>query len=149
MTLRQSDIPKFQYRGGWDVHWDDKVPGLGVRVYPSGKKAFVLSYRGDGRKRLMVLGRFGADLTLEQARDTARKHRVGIKEGVDPPSEGFGRHIDEVFDLVLRHEVVQMRVGGHDGGQGQRRGNTHTRQLSAGAPGPLEPNAPRRDCSEP
>ena len=57
MKLTTSKIKDFTYRGGWDVRWDDAVPGLGVRIYPSGKKAFVLSYRAKGRKRLMVLGR--------------------------------------------------------------------------------------------
>jgi hypothetical protein len=57
--------------GPWDVRWDDAVTGLGLRVYPSGKKAFVLSYRAGGRKRLMALGPFGVR-TVEQARDLAR-----------------------------------------------------------------------------
>ncbi len=77
-------IQSFTYGDGWDVRWDGEVPGFGVRVYPSGKKAFVLSYRAQGRKRLMVLGRFGADLTLDQAREKARKLRVQTKEGADP-----------------------------------------------------------------
>lgn len=92
--LRTADIKGFVYQGGWDVRWDtdgfgksEGVPGFGVRLYPSGKKAFVLSYRFQGRKRLMVLGRFGADLTVDQARDEARKHRVTIKGGHDPIEE--------------------------------------------------------------
>ena len=52
--------------GSRDVRWDDEIPGFGVRVYPNAKKSFVLSYRVNGRKRLMVLGAFGT-LTLEQA----------------------------------------------------------------------------------
>ncbi len=74
--LTKRAIDSFRYRGGWDVRWDDDVPGFGIRLYPSGKKAFVLSYRASGRKRLMVLGRYGADLTLDQARERAQKHLV-------------------------------------------------------------------------
>jgi integrase len=82
---RQSEIKEFVYRGGWDVRWDEQIPGLGVRIMPSGKMSFVLSYRNhEGRKRLMVLGRVGADLTLTQARDKARKERVCVREGGDP-----------------------------------------------------------------
>ncbi|MCZ6720220.1 MAG: Arm DNA-binding domain-containing protein, partial [Proteobacteria bacterium] len=77
----------FTYGGGWDVRWDTEVPGFGLRLYPSGKRAFVLSYRQKGRKRLMVLGRHGADLTLSQARDRAKKERVAVKDGVDPLDE--------------------------------------------------------------
>ncbi len=67
MKLTTKSIRAFEYHGGWDVRWDDVVTGLGVRIYPSGKKAFVLSYRAQGRKRLMVLGRYGT-VTLDEAR---------------------------------------------------------------------------------
>lgn len=71
-----------------DVRWDEVVPGFGIRVYPSGSKRFVFSYRVNGRKRLMTLGRFGgADLTLDQARTRARKLRVEAQDGTDPLEE--------------------------------------------------------------
>ncbi len=83
--LTKRSIDAFRYRGGWDVRWDDEIPGFGARVYPSGKKSFVLSYRNArGKKRLFVLGRFGADLTLDQARTRAIKERGRIKDGADP-----------------------------------------------------------------
>ena len=34
------------------ILWDSHVKGLGVKVYPTGLKAYVLSYRAGGRKRL-------------------------------------------------------------------------------------------------
>lgn len=93
------------------MHWDadgsgkgEGVPGFAVRLYPSGKKAFVLSYRFQGRKRLMVLGRFGADLTVDQARDEARKHRVAIKGGLDPIEEKRKAEQGETFsDLSKKY----------------------------------------------
>ncbi len=81
-------IDSFLYRGGWDVRWDDDIPGFGVRLYPSGKLSFVLSYRnGRRKKRLLVLGRYGADLTLGQARARVIKERGRITEGADPAAE--------------------------------------------------------------
>ncbi len=81
-------IDSFRYRGGWDVRWDDDIPGFGVRLYPSGKRSFVLSYRNARRtKRLLVLGRYGADLTLAQARTKATKERGRIAEGADPVAD--------------------------------------------------------------
>ncbi len=71
--LTQRTIKGFTYRGGWDVRWDEGSRGLGVRIYPSGKKAFVLRYRFHGRKHLMALGLYGTDLTLDEARDKAGK----------------------------------------------------------------------------
>jgi len=86
--LTKRSIDAFRYRGGWDVRWDNEIPGFGVRVYPSGKKSFVLSYRNArGKKRLIVLGRFGADLTLDQARTRVIKERGRIKGGADPVGE--------------------------------------------------------------
>lgn len=86
MNLTKRAIESFTYDGGWDVRWDDALTGLGVRVYPSGKKAFVLSYRAAGRKRLMALGKFGV-LTVEQARDLARRRLADVIEGKDPAAE--------------------------------------------------------------
>ena len=55
-----------------DVHWDAELPSFGLRIYPTGKKAFVAAYRVKGRSRLYALGAFGK-LTLDQARDEARE----------------------------------------------------------------------------
>lgn len=79
-------IDAMQYRGAGnrrDVRWDDELSGFGVRVYPTGKKAFVLSYRVHGRKRLMTLGAYGV-LTLDEARRKARAHLVAVEDGRDP-----------------------------------------------------------------
>jgi integrase len=57
--------------------------GLGVRLYPSGKKAFILSYRQNGTKRLYTLGQYG-QITLDQARDLAQKRLGEVADGKDP-----------------------------------------------------------------
>ena len=91
MKLTKRSIDSFQYQGDGqsrDVRWDDAMPGFGVRVYPSGRKAFVLSYRnGGGKKRLVVLGAYGRDLTLEQARERAIRQSGKVLDGADPVSE--------------------------------------------------------------
>lgn len=62
------------------------VPNFGVRVYPSNKKAYVIEYRINRRKRLKTIG--SADdsllLNLNQARDRARKDLAGLIDGTDP-----------------------------------------------------------------
>ncbi len=106
--LTKRSIDAFRYRGGWDVRWDDEIPGFGARVDPSGKKSFVLSYRNArGKKRLFVLGRFGADLTLDQARTRAIKERGRIKDGADPvgvrkAARGTSLTADTPFRDVVR-----------------------------------------------
>ncbi|MFI4985810.1 MAG: tyrosine-type recombinase/integrase [Alphaproteobacteria bacterium] len=104
--LTSRGIKSFAYRGGWDVRWDAVVTGLGLRVYPAGanrqhKKAFVLSYRFKGKKRLMALGQFGRDMTVEQARATAIKRLAEIRNGVDPLVERQRTRRGETFgDLI-------------------------------------------------
>ena len=62
------------------------VTGLGARVYPSGRKAFVFSYRlpSQNQKRLITLGGYGSALTVDQARTKARKEHAKILDGDDP-----------------------------------------------------------------
>ncbi len=69
--------------GARDVHWDDEISGFGVRVYPSGRKSFVLSYRQSGTKRLFTIGQYG-NITLEQARLLAQKKMGEVADGKDP-----------------------------------------------------------------
>jgi integrase len=91
MKLTKRAIDSFKYQGDGqsrDARWDAAMPGFGVRIYPSGRKAFVLSYRnGGGKKRLVVLGTYGRDLTLEQAREKAIKQSGKVLDGADPVKE--------------------------------------------------------------
>ena len=63
--------------------WDDQLKGFGLRVYPSGNKSFVLSYRIAGRKRLHTIGRLGL-FTPELARKEAHRLLVLAQQGIDP-----------------------------------------------------------------
>lgn len=70
------------------VLWDSEIPGFGVRLFPSGKKSFVLSYRtGGGTKRLLSIGTYGV-LTLDQARTQARAELAKVEtQSADPVAE--------------------------------------------------------------
>ena len=65
------------------VFWDDKIPGFGVRVYPSGSKVFVVQTRTDGKSKRITLGRHGV-LTADQARKKAAETITLLKSGQDP-----------------------------------------------------------------
>ena len=52
------------------VLWDGDIPGFGVRVMPSGRKAYLVQYRVGTRSRKLTLGSHGV-LTPEQARTLA------------------------------------------------------------------------------
>ncbi len=119
LKLTKRAIDPFVYEGDGksrDVRWDSTLPGLGVRIYPTGRKAFLLSYRVRGRKRMMVLGTFGT-LTLEQARTRARKLLVQVRDGIDPLEEkrsaGRGATFrDLIEDFMSRHvEAQKLKTG--------------------------------------
>lgn len=87
--LTKSLIDRLKYQGdGNERHivWDSIIPGFGVRVYPSGKKAFVLFYRLSGRQRFFTIGAYGP-LTLEQARALAKQHVGMWSGGTDPVAQ--------------------------------------------------------------
>ncbi len=95
MTLTKSIIDKLEYskdKGSQLIHWDRALPGFGVRVYPTGKKSFVLSYRHQGRQHIKVIGKYGV-LTLDQAKDRARKHLASLIDRKDPFESTEGKTI--------------------------------------------------------
>lgn len=127
MNLTKAKIDAFKFEGrklvsgtSRDVRWDDKIKGLGVRVYPTGEKQFVLSYRIKGRKRLITLGKYGDPLTLDKARDKATKLKSGLLDGKDPlrhrQDERGAPTVKELSDRYLReHAKKNKRRGSYRG----------------------------------
>jgi len=86
VKLTKSYIDKLTYSKRnhvHDIHWDESLPGFGLRVYPSGKKVFVIHYRVKGRKHYKLVARYGT-MTLEQAREAAKREFVVIMDNKDP-----------------------------------------------------------------
>ncbi|MEP7245475.1 MAG: integrase family protein [Gammaproteobacteria bacterium] len=65
------------------IYWDAELECFGLRVYPSGRRAYVCAYRLQGRKRLAVLSRVER-LTLDEARTKAVLCIAHAASGEDP-----------------------------------------------------------------
>jgi integrase len=74
--------------GDRGIRWDALVPGFGVRPSGNGKKVFVLVKRFNGAKSPSprAIGEYG-DVSLEEARETAREWSRLVRLGKDPAIE--------------------------------------------------------------
>jgi hypothetical protein len=70
--------------------FDSQLPGLGLRVTPTGTKIFVAQARVGGRKRRITVGLAPA-MTLAQARTEALHTLAAMRSGIDPTAERKAR----------------------------------------------------------
>lgn len=86
-TVRDLDAPAKGYRLDFDVAGGPREPyvrGLALRTTAAGTKTFLLSYvAADGCERRHKIGDFGPQ-TVTTARESARKLRLAVDNGVDP-----------------------------------------------------------------
>jgi integrase len=98
------------------VIWDDEIPGFGLRVWPSGRRVYILKYRTtEGRQRKTTIGLHGP-ITAEQARTTALQWLGEAKGGSDPShTKSTARNAPTIADLANRymdeHAKVKKRPG--------------------------------------
>lgn len=86
MRLTKSVVDGLEPGSKERVTWCEKLSGFGCRVWPTGKKVFVVQYRAGGRIRKKTIGTFGV-LTVEQARKKAEVILAGVQLGRDPVAE--------------------------------------------------------------
>jgi integrase len=90
--------------------WDDEIPGLGVRVLPSGRRVYVVQYRVGRRSRRISLGP-STVLACEQARKRAISIIAAARNGVDPANErDAARHAMTVNQLAERFDKEHISV---------------------------------------
>ena len=66
--------------------WDVQMPNFGVRIYPSGRKVYLIQYRVGSETRRYKLGIHG-HLTIQQARREAQVKLGEVAKGGDPSKE--------------------------------------------------------------
>lgn len=109
------------------IVWDDVLAEFGVRVWPSGRKVYLVRYRThEGVKRYKTLGQHGK-VTAEQARVTAIHYFNQVRQGSDPVAEHKAiqqaptiaelatRYLDEHAEVKkkpesIRHDAFNLRL---------------------------------------
>lgn len=108
-TVRQMEYCKTGNAA--DLRFDSDLKGFCVRVYPSGKKTFFISYRNTlGTKKRHKIGAFGV-VTASQARKLAHEKLADVLRGNDPQQQLQDRRGEITFeDLATRYlEFTQDR----------------------------------------
>jgi integrase len=84
-------------------YWDQRTPGLLLRVQPSGHRAFKFSYSFRSHARWVDLG---PGISLEDARKLVAQMRFEIAQGRDPWAERQAHHNTCTFER-LHHRYVE------------------------------------------
>jgi integrase len=87
---------------GYQITWDDKLPGFGVRVTAAGAKSFIAESRVNGRKRRVTLGRHGK-ITANEARKRAKRELGKMSDGRDPVVE---KRLKRALSVTLAEVVT-------------------------------------------
>ncbi len=114
--LTKRAVDALQKRAGGDTFlWDSELRGFRVHLKPSNTKTFVIQYRNaERRTRRFVIGLYGV-LTIEVARDLAKKKLASVVDGGDPSQERRaareGMAVAEVCDWYLEEADAWRRHG--------------------------------------
>ena len=84
--LTKRTVERLKPGGSEYFVWDEDLAGFGVRVFPSGRKSYLVQYRAGGRSRRRAIGQHGA-LTADDARREARKLLGDVAKGGNPAEE--------------------------------------------------------------
>jgi integrase len=115
---------------------DAQVPGLAVRVMPSGQRTFVFVGRFPGKTNptRRRLGTYGS-LTLEKAREKARRWFELIAKGIDPASDEERLKLQEqrrranTFAAAAEDYIRLVVIGPDPDNPRQRRGRQVERDI--------------------
>ena len=114
--LTKTAVDALQAKAGRDAFlWDSELRGFGVRLKPSGTKTFVIQYRNTERRtRRFVIGQYGV-LSVEVARNLAKKKLASVIDGGDPSQERRaareGMTVAEVCDWYLGEAQAGRLLG--------------------------------------
>src|SRR5215207_11723756 len=88
-------------------YFDQRMPGLVLRVSAGGTKSWNAVYRHHGRARRLTLGRFPI-IALDDARNRAREALCTVSRGIDPAQTSASTFSDLASLFVAGH-VSKLR----------------------------------------
>jgi integrase len=133
------------------IYWDSKTPGLGVRITPSGNKAFIFQTWFNDTNLRITIGDVGS-WSIDKAQAEARRLKVLTDQGIDPreqkaelKAKAMARQLKGIFGLEVWKEYIadrkaqwserhlsdhndMVKVGGSKIKQGLRKGQAKTKQ---------------------
>ena len=108
--LTKRVVDAAEVRPGDYFIWDGDLPGFGLRVFPSGRKRYIVQYRAGRRSRRISLGP-STVLTCEQARSQAIAILAATRNGDDPADKReAGRKAITVRELAERFEKEHIAL---------------------------------------
>lgn len=120
--LTQRSVDALQPHTKWYVVWDDDPHGFGIRIWPSGRKVYVVKYEllGSRKDKWYTLGDH-AVLKAQAAREMAKQFLALVRQGRNPVAEirhaQHGRTLADVLAKylaeVLPHESLSARRNKH------------------------------------
>lgn len=124
MKLTNTTIKNLRYEktgNKADLRFDDELRGFGVRIYPSGRKAFFISYRNaSGTKKRHTISDFGV-FTSTQARKFAQDLLADTRRGNDPQVDRHEKRdeltFEELADRYLEEHAKDRKRSWKDDAQ--------------------------------
>ena len=92
------------------ILWDRELPGFGLRVFPSGKRSYIVQYRQSGRSRRMAIGLHGV-WTAELARREAKAQLGRVAAGDDPAEERLEDHQAMTMKQLCERYIQDLEDG--------------------------------------
>ena len=119
-TLTKRTVDRLSVNGKDAIFWDSDLPGFGVRVYPSGKKVFVVQTRAFGRSKRVSLGTHGdTNFSVDHARKKATVDRGHLSQRLPADHDASRTGIAPRRAQGGARQHRERRPPGDGGGPGQ------------------------------
>ncbi len=93
---------------GYSLHWDDDLPGFGVRVTAAGARSYIVESRVSGKTRRATIGKHGI-FTSDQARKIAKSTLGDMAKGIDPTAQKRRQRAESITLAAVTEDYLGKR----------------------------------------